>query len=71
MGKPVKIKNLIERIINLSGLSIQNENNPDGDISIKVIGLRPAEKLYEELLLGDDPQPTLHPKIKAQALIYH
>ena len=64
MGKPVKIKNLIERIINLSGLSIQNENNPDGDISIKVIGLRPAEKLYEELLLGDDPQPTLHPKIK-------
>ena len=64
MGEPVKIQDLITRIINLSGLSIQNEDNLDGDISVNVIGLRPGEKLYEELLIGDNPQPTLHPKIK-------
>ncbi len=67
MGKPVKIKDLIKKIISLSGLTVKNDQNPDGDISIKVIGLRPAEKLYEELLLGDNPQPTEHAKIqKAQ-----
>ena len=64
MGKPVKIKDLIKRIIALSGLSIQDENNPDGDIKILITGLRPGEKLYEELLLGDNPQPTKHTKIK-------
>jgi FlaA1/EpsC-like NDP-sugar epimerase len=47
----------------LSGLSIQNENNPNGDIEIKITGLRPGEKLYEELLIGDNPSLSQHPKI--------
>lgn len=67
MGQSIKIKDLIYRIVNLSGLSVKDEKNPDGDIEIKVIGLRDGEKLYEELLLGKDPQPTIHEKIqKAQ-----
>jgi len=64
MGKSVKIKDLIYRIIELSGLSIKDEEHPEGDIEIKVTGLRSGEKLYEELLLGDNPQPTYHEKIK-------
>lgn len=64
MGNEIKIKDLINRIVNLSGLSVKDRENPDGDIEIKVIGLRPGEKLYEELLLGDNPQPTEHEKIK-------
>ena len=64
MGKSVKIKDLIYRIVELSGLSIKDEENPDGDIEIKVTGLRAGEKLFEELLLGDNPQPTIHEKIK-------
>jgi FlaA1/EpsC-like NDP-sugar epimerase len=67
MGKSIKIKDLIYRIVKLSGLTVKDENNKDGDIEIKIIGLRPGEKLYEELLLGDNPQKTQHPKIqKAQ-----
>ena len=67
MGKSVKIKDLIHRIVELSGLSIKDQYNQEGDIEIKVIGLRSGEKLYEELLLGDNPQPTEHKKIqKAQ-----
>jgi FlaA1/EpsC-like NDP-sugar epimerase len=67
MGESVKIKDLIHRIVKLSGLTVKDENNKDGDIEIKIIGLRPGEKLYEELLLGDNPQKTRHPKIqKAQ-----
>ena len=67
MGKSVKIKDLIVKMIKLSGLSIKNEKNLDGDIEIKITGLRPGEKLYEELLLGDNPQKTDHEKIlKAQ-----
>jgi FlaA1/EpsC-like NDP-sugar epimerase len=67
MGERVKIKDLIYRMINLSGLTIKDDNNKDGDIEIKIIGLRAGEKLYEELLLGDSPQKTRHPKIqKAQ-----
>jgi FlaA1/EpsC-like NDP-sugar epimerase len=67
MGESVKIKDLIYRIVKLSGLSVNDENNKEGDIEIKIIGLRPGEKLYEELLLGDNPQKTQHPKIqKAQ-----
>ena len=50
-------------MINLSGLTIKNAENPNGDIEIKLIGLRPGEKLYEELLIGNDPQKTDHPKI--------
>jgi FlaA1/EpsC-like NDP-sugar epimerase len=67
MGESVKIKDLIYRMIKLSGLTVKDENNKDGDIEIKITGLRPGEKLYEELLLGDNPQKTQHPKIqKAQ-----
>lgn len=64
MGKSVKIKDLIYRIVNLSGLTVKDENNIEGDIEIKTIGLRPGEKLYEELLLGDNPRKTKHPKIQ-------
>jgi len=64
MGESVKIANLAKRMVELSGLSVRNNENPDGDIEITVTGLRPGEKLYEELLLGDNPQPTLHPKIQ-------
>ena len=64
MGRSVKIKDLISRIINLSGLSVKDDNNPEGDIEIKIIGLRAGEKLYEELLLGDNPQPTQNKKIQ-------
>jgi FlaA1/EpsC-like NDP-sugar epimerase len=67
MGEPVKIIDLAQRMIELSGFSVRNEQNPDGDIAVEVIGLRPGEKLYEELLIGDNPTPTEHPKImKAQ-----
>ena len=63
MGDPVKIYDLACRMIELSGLTIKSDKNPDGDIEIKVIGLRPGEKLYEELLIGDNPSPTQHPGI--------
>ena len=67
MGQPVKIIDLAQRIIELSGFSLQNEHNPDGDIAIKMVGLRSGEKLHEELLIGDNPMPTEHPRImKAQ-----
>jgi FlaA1/EpsC-like NDP-sugar epimerase len=64
MGEPIKIIDLAHRMVKLSGLSIRDKNNPEGDIEIVITGLRPGEKLYEELLLGDSPQPTLHPKIQ-------
>jgi FlaA1/EpsC-like NDP-sugar epimerase len=64
MGESIKIKDLIYRIVKLSGLSVNDENNKEGDIEIKIIGLRSGEKLYEELLLGDNPQKTQHPKIQ-------
>ena len=67
MGESVKINELIDKMIKLSGLSIKDEKNLDGDIEIKITGLRPGEKLYEELLIGDNPQKTYHEKIqKAQ-----
>ena len=64
MGKSVKIKDLVYRIVELSGLTVKDEEHVEGDIEIKVTGLRAGEKLYEELLLGDNPQPTTHKKIK-------
>jgi FlaA1/EpsC-like NDP-sugar epimerase len=64
MGESVKIKDLIYRIVNLSGLTVKDEENLNGNIEIKVTGLRPGEKLYEELLLGENPQNTKHKKIK-------
>ena len=63
MGKPVKIKDLIYRIVQLSGLEVRDEKNPEGDIAIDIVGLRPGEKLYEELLVGDDQKKTDNPKI--------
>ena len=67
MGEPVRIFDLASRIVKLSGLTLRDERNPHGDIEIKVTGLRPGEKLYEELLIGDNPKPTQHPRIlKAQ-----
>ena len=67
MGQSIKIKDLINKMIKLSGLSIKDDKNLEGDIEIKITGLRPGEKLYEELLLGDNPQKTYHEKIqKAQ-----
>jgi FlaA1/EpsC-like NDP-sugar epimerase len=67
MGESIKIKDLIKKMIKLSGLTVKEETNLDGDIEIKIIGLRPGEKLYEELLIGNNPQKTSHAKIqKAQ-----
>nr|WP_245399646.1 nucleoside-diphosphate sugar epimerase/dehydratase [Atopomonas sediminilitoris] len=63
MGEPVEITNLARRMIQLTGLTIRDESQPDGDIAIEFTGLRPGEKLYEELLIGDDVLPTDHPKI--------
>ncbi len=63
MGEPVKILDLAHRMVELSGLSVRDEAHPEGDIAISVTGLRPGEKLYEELLIGDNPTPTDHPRI--------
>ncbi|MCJ2369335.1 polysaccharide biosynthesis protein [Aeromonas dhakensis] len=63
MGQPVKIIELAHRMIRLSGLSLKNEKNPAGDIEVKITGLRPGEKLYEELLIGDNVSGTHHPRI--------
>ena len=63
MGEPVRIIDLARRMIELSGLEVRDARNPDGDIEIAVTGLRPGEKLYEELLIGDNPKPTSHPRI--------
>lgn len=65
MGDPVKIIDLAKRMINLSGLSVKSDENPDGDIAIEISGLRPGEKLYEELLIGESVQNTYHPRIMA------
>jgi FlaA1/EpsC-like NDP-sugar epimerase len=63
MGQPVKIMDLARRMIELSGLTVRDQENPDGDVEIEITGLRPGEKLYEELLIGDNPKSTLHPRI--------
>ncbi len=63
MGEPVKIIELAEKMVHLSGLSIRSEKNPHGDISIEFTGLRPGEKLFEELLIGDNVAVTSHPMI--------
>jgi len=63
MGEPVRIYDLAVKMVYLSGLLVRDEAHPHGDIEIAVTGLRPGEKLYEELLIGDNPQPTGHPKI--------
>jgi FlaA1/EpsC-like NDP-sugar epimerase len=63
MGAPVRIVDLARRMVELSGLTIRDEANPHGDIALAVTGLRPGEKLYEELLIGDNPRPTAHPRV--------
>lgn len=63
MGQPVKIAELAEKLIHLSGLSVRSEKCPHGDIAIDYTGLRPGEKLYEELLIGDNVSATEHPMI--------
>ncbi|QDL56812.1 polysaccharide biosynthesis protein [Rhodoferax aquaticus] len=63
MGQPVRIYDLAERMVLLSGLTVKDDDHPNGDIEVVTTGLRPGEKLYEELLIGDDPQPTQHTRI--------
>tara|TARA_B100000674_G_scaffold491265_1_gene508812 strand:- start:1570 stop:3438 length:1869 start_codon:yes stop_codon:yes gene_type:complete len=63
MGEPVRIKALAEQMVRLSGLSVKDATNPDGDIEIVCTGLRPGEKLYEELLIDAESVPTSHPLI--------
>jgi FlaA1/EpsC-like NDP-sugar epimerase len=64
MGEPVRIADLARQMIELSGLRVKDDDSPDGDIPIEFTGLRPGEKLYEELLISSDDQPTDHPLIR-------
>jgi FlaA1/EpsC-like NDP-sugar epimerase len=63
MGEPVRIYELACNLVRLSGLSVRDDKQPNGDIEIVTVGLRPGEKLYEELLIGDNPMPTRHPRV--------
>ena len=63
MGEPVKIVDLARRMIELSGLDVKDAQNLEGDIEIEEIGLRPGEKLYEELLIDGNPEKTIHPRV--------
>ena len=63
MGQPVRIIDLARSMIQLSGCTVRDDENPDGDIVIEEIGLRPGEKMYEELLIGDNPESTEHSRI--------
>lgn len=63
MGDSVEIIDLARRMIHLSGLTVRDDETPDGDIEIREVGLRSGEKLYEELLIGDSPSPTEHPRV--------
>lgn len=63
MGKSVRIMDLARTMVQLSGLTVRSDDNPDGDIEIKEVGLRPGEKLYEELIIGNNPTQTIHDRI--------
>jgi FlaA1/EpsC-like NDP-sugar epimerase len=63
MGKPIRIADLARRMVKLAGLTVRDDARPDGDIDIRFTGLRPAEKLYEELLIGNNVSGTGHPMI--------
>ncbi len=63
MGEPVRIYDMARNMIRLSGLTVRDTTRPDGDIEIRIVGLRPGEKLFEELLIGNNPLPTAHPRI--------
>ena len=71
MGESVKIEDLVYKMIKLSGFSVKDNKHNDGDIEVKITGLRPGEKLYEELLIGENPQKTNHLKIKNKRSLYH
>jgi FlaA1/EpsC-like NDP-sugar epimerase len=64
MGEPLKLVDLARQMVELSGCTVRESQNPDGDIAITFTGLRPGEKLYEELLLSDQDKPTAHPLIR-------
>lgn len=70
MGEPVKITDLATNLIHLSGLDVKSESNPHGDIEIQFAGLRPGEKLYEELLIGDNVKKTAHERIMTAHEVY-
>jgi FlaA1/EpsC-like NDP-sugar epimerase len=70
MGRPVRIDDLARRLVNLTGLTVRDANNPDGDIEIEYTGLRTAEKLFEELLIGTNVTGTDHPMIM-RAMEHH
>ncbi|MEQ1975656.1 nucleoside-diphosphate sugar epimerase/dehydratase [Xenorhabdus sp. SGI240] len=70
MGESIRIYDLAVKMVNLSGLTVKDENNRNGDIEIKVTGLRPGEKLYEELLVGNNVSGTSHPRIMTANEIY-
>jgi len=63
MGAPVRIIDLARRLVELSGRTVRDAQNPEGDIELRITGLRPGEKLYEELLIGDNAMPTDHPRV--------
>ena len=63
MGEPIKIIELAKRMVKLSGMEVKDDDNPDGEIEIELTGLRPGEKLYEELLIGNNPVKTSNPDI--------
>ena len=63
MGKSVRIIDLARTMVQLSGLTVREDDNPDGDIEILEVGLRPGEKLYEELIIGNNPSQTIHDRI--------
>jgi FlaA1/EpsC-like NDP-sugar epimerase len=64
MGEPVRITDLAMHMVSLSGMSVRDDHNPQGDIEIRFVGLRPGEKLFEELFLGNDMEDTVHPRIR-------
>jgi FlaA1/EpsC-like NDP-sugar epimerase len=63
MGQPVRIYDLASRMVEMSGLRLKTADQPDGDVEITITGLSPGEKLYEELLIGNNPKPTQHARI--------
>lgn len=71
MGSPVKIADMARRMVHLAGYEVCDENNPHGDIAIEYTGLRPGEKLYEELLIGEDVALTRHPMIRRAQEAFH
>ncbi|WP_454765590.1 polysaccharide biosynthesis protein [Cupriavidus campinensis] len=70
MGQSVRIMDLARRMVKLSGLTVRDAAHPGGDVEILVTGLRPGEKLYEELLIGDNPEPTVHERIMKAREVY-